>query len=124
MLVLTNRGFVHAPWLGLRLQIQGTGRAPASLQFSNPVAFQFAFQPEPGQPAVLISCDSQHNASSCLTQLKRNGDRSLNLERLPVEKKWFVAPLLHCFDRCGSQHGVTTHDLQVLNIAVLVDNRR
>src|SRR4051812_38008920 len=46
---------------------------------------------------------------------------SLNLDRLSVEQVGLVFPLLHSFDRGGSQHRVPADQLQVLDSAFLAD---
>ena len=73
---------------------------------------------------VLLSCNSQHNASSCLAEPEVNGDGGFYPDRLPVEEEWLYLRVFHRFDCSRSQQRVTAYDLQVLNHAFLVDKRR
>jgi hypothetical protein len=64
------------------------------------------------------------NVRSLATHVKANRDCGFDFYRLPIQKKWLVATVLHRLDGCGSQHRVSTHDLQVLNVPVFANNRR
>src|SRR3982074_1400107 len=51
-------------------------------------------------------------------------DCGFDFYRLPIQKKWLVAPVLHRLDGCGSQHRGPTNDLQGLNVPLFANNRR
>jgi hypothetical protein len=74
--------------------------------------------PNPKSRLKVLHC------SSCLAQTERNGDRGFYADRLPVEEEWFVPPLFHRVDCSRSEHRVTSYNLQVLNNAVFIDERR
>src|SRR5579864_4016894 len=57
-------------------------------------------------------------------QMKVNRDCGFDFQRLPIQKKWLVAPLLDRLDGCWGQQWVPTHKLQALDVPVFVDNRR
>src|SRR5258708_3207310 len=55
---------------------------------------------------------------------KVNRDCGFDFYRLPIQKKWLVAPLLDRLDRGGRQQRVPTNHLQVLNVPAFVNKRR
>jgi hypothetical protein len=55
---------------------------------------------------------------------KVNRDCGFDFHRLPIQKKWLVAPLLDCLDRGGREQRVPTNDLQVLNVPAFVISTR
>jgi len=56
--------------------------------------------------------------------VKVNRDCGFDFYRLPIQKKWFVSPLLDRLDRGGSEQRVPTNNLQVLNVPAFVNKRR
>src|ERR1700756_5444313 len=60
---------------------------------------------------------------SLAMQMKVNRDCGFDFQRLPIQKKWLVVPLLDRLDGCRGKQRVAVHKLQVLDVAVLVDNR-
>jgi hypothetical protein len=61
---------------------------------------------------------------SLATHVKVNRDCGFDFYRLPIQKKWLVAPLLDRLDRGGRQQRVPTNNLQVLNVPAFVNKRR
>src|SRR6267378_2653421 len=61
---------------------------------------------------------------SLAAHAKVNRNCGFDFYRLPIQKKWLVAPLLDRLDRGGRQQRVPTNHLQDLNVPVLTNNRR
>ena len=61
---------------------------------------------------------------SLAPHVKVNRDCGFDFYRLPIQKKWFVSPLLDRLDRGGREQRVPTNNLQVLNVPAFVNKRR
>ena len=77
--------------------------------------------------ASVVNCPfSRRNCEDAVLAARQHEvDRDLrfHLDRLAIEQIWAIAPLPHCLDRGGDQHGMSADNGQVLNRAVLADDR-